>query len=96
MIAAANAYRLNNTKAGRENVESYASCWSTNTNFSITTMKITTIRDEHKAATRLTIDRLAARVLDFDLRYVLKRMEKEHEHEHKEGDHEKRAISSAS
>jgi DNA-binding FrmR family transcriptional regulator len=32
---------------------------------------------EQKAATRLTIDRLAARVLDFDLRYVLKRTEPE-------------------
>ena len=42
---------------------------------------------EHKAATRLTIDRLAARVLDFDLRYVLKRTE--HEHEHEEGDRRK-------
>jgi hypothetical protein len=40
---------------------------------------------EHKAATRLTIDRLAARVLDFDLRYVLKRTE----HEHEEGDRKK-------
>lgn len=35
--------------------------------------------EEHKKATRFTIDRLAARVLDFDLRYVLKRTERDHE-----------------
>lgn len=40
--------------------------------------------EEHKRATRHTIDRLAARVLDFDLRYVLKRTAPEHE----KGEHE--------
>jgi hypothetical protein len=35
--------------------------------------------EEHKTTARFTIDRLAARVLDFDLRYVLKRTEREHD-----------------
>jgi len=39
--------------------------------------------DEHKVASpRVFIDHLAARILDFDLRYVLKRMEQD-EDEHK-------------
>jgi hypothetical protein len=34
--------------------------------------------DDHRAATqRILIDRLAARILDFDLKYVLKRTERE-------------------
>jgi hypothetical protein len=89
MVAAANAYRLNQPKAGRENIESVRRLLEHEHRFLDHDDEDNDDTAEHKAATRLTIDRLAARVLDFDLRYVLKRMEKEHEHDHDEGDHRK-------
>lgn len=86
LAAAANAYRLNQPKAGKENIDAVRKLLAhehQNLDHDEDDSEDTA---EHKAATRLTIDRLAARVLDFDLRYVLKRMEREHEHE---GDHRK-------
>jgi hypothetical protein len=77
MAAAANAYRLNNTKAGKEHIMTMRQMLAKehrNLNHDDEDDDDT---EEHKVATRLTIDRLAARVLDFDLRYVLKRTDKE-------------------
>jgi hypothetical protein len=91
MVAAANAYRSNQPKAGKENIDSVRKLLEHEHRFLDHDDEDNDDTPEHKAATRLTIDRLAARVLDFDLRYVLKRMEHEHEHEHEhdEGDHRK-------
>jgi len=89
MAAAANAYRLNQPKAGREHIESLRKLLEHEHRFLDHDDEDNDDTPEHKAATRLTIDRLAARVLDFDLRYVLKRTEKEHEHDHDEGDRRK-------
>jgi hypothetical protein len=97
IVAAADAYRRNQSKAGKENIETVREM----------------LRREHKdidrdddeevqdgkhgdqnidhgaGSQRILIDRLAAHILDFDLQYVLKRMEKEHEHDHDEGDRRK-------
>ncbi len=89
MVAAANAFRNNQPKVGREHIESLRKLLEHEHRFLDHDDEDNDDTPEHKAATRLTIDRLAARVLDFDLRYVLKRMEKEHEHEHDGGDHRK-------
>jgi hypothetical protein len=89
MVAAANAFRNNQPKAGREHIESLRRLLDHEHRFLDHDDEDNDDTAEHKAATRLTIDRLAARVLDFDLRYVLKRMEKEHEHDHDDGDHKK-------
>jgi hypothetical protein len=89
MAAAADAYRHNQPKAGKEHIESLRKLLEHEHRFLDHDDEDNDDTAEHKTATRLTIDRLAARVLDFDLRYVLKRMEKEHEHEHDEGDHRK-------
>ena len=81
LAAAVDAYRLNNSKAGEEQIETIRKMLAKE-HYGID-------RDdaaEHKIATRLTIDRLAARVLDFDLRYVLKRMEHGHEENDKRKD----------
>ncbi len=85
LAAAADAYRLNNAKAGRENIEFVRKLLEHEHRFLDHDDEDNDDTAEHKAATRLTIDRLAARVLDFDLRYVLKRTE----HEHEEGDRRK-------
>ena len=82
MVAAANAYRSNQPKVGKEQIESVRKLLEHEHNYLDRDEEDHEDTAEHKAATRLTIDRLAARVLDFDLRYVLKRME----HEHDEGD----------
>jgi hypothetical protein len=91
LVAAANAFRNNQPKAGREHIESLRRLLDHEHRFLNHDDEDNDDTPEHKAATRLTIDRLAARVLDFDLRYVLKRMEREHEHEHDhdEGDRRK-------
>lgn len=78
MVAAANAYRLNNSKAGKEQIESVRKMLGHEHNYLDHDDEDNDDTPEHKAATRLTIDRLAARVLDFDLRCVLKRTEHEH------------------
>jgi hypothetical protein len=79
IVAAANAYRLNNAKAGKENVESVRKLLESEHKYLDHDDEDNEDTAEHKAATRLTIDRLAARVLDFDLGYVLKHSDKEHE-----------------
>lgn len=83
MVAAAEAYRLNNTKAGREHIKKIRELLEHEHKYLDHDEEDNDDTAEHKAATRLTIDRLAARVLDFDLRYVLKRTE------HEEGDKKK-------
>jgi hypothetical protein len=89
MVAAANAFRSNQLKAGREHIESLRKLLDREHKFLDHDDEDNEDTPEHKHATRNTIDRLAARVLDFDLRYVLKRMEHGHEHEHGEGDRSK-------
>jgi hypothetical protein len=89
MVAAANAFRHNQPKAGREHIESLRRLLEHEHKYLDHDDEDNDDTAEHKAATRFTIDRLAARVLDFDLRYVLKRTEKEHEHDHDEGDRRK-------
>ena len=76
MVAAAEAYRLNNTKAGRENIQTTRKLLAKE-HHNLDHDEDDDDTEEHKTSTRLTIDRLAARVLDFDLRYVLKRTGKE-------------------
>ena len=85
LAAAANAYRLNQPKVGREQIDSVRRMLDHEHKYLDHDDEDHDDTPEHKAATRMTIDRLAARVLDFDLRYVLKRTEKEHEHDHDEG-----------
>jgi hypothetical protein len=75
MVAAVDAYRLNNTKAGKEHIMTVRRMLAKEHHHLDHDDEDTDDTDEHKAATRLAIDRVAARVLDFDLRYVLKRME---------------------
>ena len=87
MVAAANAFRNNQPKAGKEHIESLRKLLDHEHKYLDHDDEDNDDTAEHKAATRLTIDRLAARVLDFDLRYVLKRTEKEHDHD--EGDRRK-------
>jgi hypothetical protein len=85
LISAADAYRLNNAKAGKEHIKKIRELLEHEHKYLDHDDEDNDDTPEHKAATRLTIDRLAARVLDFDLRYVLKRME----HEHEEGERRK-------
>jgi hypothetical protein len=87
IVAAADAYRRNQSKGGREHIESLRKLLEQEHRYLDHDDEDHDDTDEHKTATRFTIDRLAARVLDFDLRYVLKRSE--HEHEHEEGDRRK-------
>ncbi len=79
LVAATEAYRLNNTKAGREHLKKIRELLEHEHQYLDHDDEDNEDTPEHKAATRFTIDRLAARVLDFDLRYVLKRTEHEHE-----------------
>lgn len=87
MVAAANAYRSNQPKAGKEDIQSVRKLLEHEHQYLDHDDEDNEDTPEHKTATRLSIDRLAARVLDFDLRYVLKRAEKEHDHD--EGDRRK-------
>jgi hypothetical protein len=89
MVAAANAFRNNQPKVGREQIESLRKMLDREHKYLDRDDEDNEDTPEHKHATRLSIDRLAARVLDFDLRYVLKRMQKEHEHDHDGSDHRK-------
>lgn len=89
LVAAADAYRRNEPKVGKEHIELLRKMLEREHKYLDHDDEDNDDTAEHKAATRLTIDRLAARVLDFDLRYVLKRMEKEHEYDHDEGDRKK-------
>jgi hypothetical protein len=84
MVAAADAYRLSQPKAGKENIKAIRKLLEHEHKYLDHDDEDNDDTAEHKAATRLSIDRLAARVLDFDLRYVLKRTERE-EGERKKG-----------
>jgi hypothetical protein len=75
LAAAADAYRLNNAKAGREHIETLRKMLAKEHHHLDHDDEDDDDTEERKAVTRFTIDRLAARVLDFDLRYVLKRTE---------------------
>jgi hypothetical protein len=89
MIAAAEAYRLNNTKAGKEHIKTIRKMLSKEHHNLDHDDEDDEDTEERKHATRFTIDRLAARVLDFDLRYVLRRMEQAREKgRHEQDEHE--------
>lgn len=83
MVAAADAYRRNQPKVAREQLESLRKILEREHKHLDHDDEDHEDTDEHKTATRLTIDRLAARILDFDLKFVLKRAE------HEEGDRRK-------
>lgn len=86
LAAAADAYRLNNTKAGKEHIMTVRKMLAKEHHHVDHDDEDDDDTEERKTAPRFSIDRLAARVLDFDLRYVLKRTEREHEqHEGKKG-----------
>ncbi|TAJ81712.1 MAG: hypothetical protein EPO42_01830 [Gallionellaceae bacterium] len=83
LVSAADAYRRNQFKAGKEHIETLREILKRehkdidhddeNENG-----KRGERNDDHRPAPQRTlIDRLAARVLDFDLKYVIKRMERE-------------------
>lgn len=78
MVAAADAYRLNNTKTCKEYIKKIRELLEHEHKYLDHDDEDHEDTDDHKTATRFTIDRLAARVLDFDLRYVLRRIEGEH------------------
>ncbi len=77
--AAAESFRLNNPKAAREHIHTLRKMLDKEHRNLDHDDVDDDDTEERKTATRLSIDRLAARVLDFDLRYVLKRTEREHE-----------------
>jgi hypothetical protein len=79
LAAAADAYRLDNAKAGKDHIETLRKMLAKEHHNVDHDDEDNDDAEERKTATRFSIDRLAARVLDFDLRYVLKRMEREHE-----------------
>ncbi|ADE10727.1 hypothetical protein [Sideroxydans lithotrophicus] len=83
LVSATNAFRLNNSKAGKEQIETMRNMLGREHKYLDHDDEDNEDTTEHKTVTRLTIDRLAARVLDFDLRYVLKRTEYEHENSEK-------------
>jgi hypothetical protein len=84
LVSAAEAYRLNNPKASREHIHTLRKMLAKEHHHVDHDDEDDEDTEEHKVKTRFTIDRLAARVLDFDLRYVLKRTESE-EGERKKG-----------
>lgn len=79
LSSAANAFRMNQPKVAREQIEVVRKMLAKEHHHIDHDDEDDADTEEHKRATRFTIDRLAARVLDFDLRYVLKRTEREHE-----------------
>lgn len=82
LVASAEAYRLSNAKAGREHIETLRRMLAKEHHYLDHDEEDSDDAEERKAQTRFAIDRLAARVLDFDLRYVLKQMERDHEEDH--------------
>lgn len=84
LSSAANAFRMNQPKVAQEQIETVRKMLAKEHHHIDHDDEDDEDTEEHKRAIRLTIDRLAARVLDFDLRYVLKRTERVHEdHEQK-------------
>lgn len=86
IVSSADAYRRNQTKAGKEHIKTLREMLKREHKNLDQDDDDGEDSDEHKAVTRLTIDRLAARVLDFDLKYVLNRIEREKE-QHGDKDH---------
>lgn len=77
LTAAANAYRLNQPKAGKEHIQTLRKMLKKEHEDSDKDDEKEDGKHEGKhdnKSKRIPIDRLAARVLDFDLKYVLKRM----------------------
>lgn len=89
LVSAADAYRRNQLKAGKEHIETLREMLKREhkelDHDDDENGTHTERNDDHRATTqRILIDRLAARILDFDLKYVLKRTERE------DDDHKKR------
>lgn len=82
MVAAAESFRRNQLKAAKEHLETIHELIEKEHKHLDGEEDEMSEKDEHKPIARPNIDRLAARVLDFDLKYVLKRMERD-EDEHK-------------
>jgi hypothetical protein len=90
LVSAADAYRRNQFKAGKEHIETLREMLKLehkdldHDDDENENSKRGEKNDDHRAASqRILIDRLAARILDFDLKYVLKRTE------HEDDDHKK-------
>lgn len=79
LSSAANAFRMNQPKVAREQIEAVRKLLAKEHHYVEHDDEDDEDTEEHKRATRFTIDRLAARVLDFNLRYVLKRTERDHD-----------------
>jgi hypothetical protein len=84
LVSAADAYRRNQLKVGKEHIETLREMLKRehkdldHDDDENENGKHAEKNDDHRAATqRILIDRLAARILDFDLKYVLKRTERE-------------------
>lgn len=84
LVSAADAYRRNQLKAGKEHIETLREMLKRehkdldHDDNEYENGNRAEKNDDHRAANqRILIDRLAARVLDFDLKYVLKRMGKD-------------------
>lgn len=96
LVSAAEAYRLNNPKVAKEHIHTLRKMLAKEHHHVDNDDADDEDTEEHKRVTRRSIDRLAARVLDFDLRYVLKRMEQGHDKdgrgndEHRKDDPRKR------
>jgi len=75
LVAAAEAYRRNQAKAGKEHIETLREMLKRE--HKDLDHDDDEKNDDHRASSqRIMIDRLAARILEFDLKYVLKRMDK--------------------
>ena len=79
IVSAAEAFRLNDPKAAKEHIQTLRKILDKEHRGLENDDADDEDTEEHKQAARRSIDRLAARVLDFDLRYVLKRIEGGHE-----------------
>jgi hypothetical protein len=84
LVSAADAYRRNQLKAGKEHIETLREMLKRehqdldHDDDENENGKRAEKNDDHRAVNqRILIDRLAARILDFDLKYVLKRTERE-------------------
>jgi hypothetical protein len=82
LVSAADAYRRNQFKAGKEHIETLREMLKREHKDLDHDDEENAQRgernDDHRAVNqRILIDRLAARILDFDLKYVLKRTERE-------------------
>ncbi|MDO8313565.1 MAG: hypothetical protein Q7T25_16660, partial [Sideroxyarcus sp.] len=74
MAAAADAYRRNQPKAGKEHIETLRKMLRKEQPDADKEEGKDDKGDDHDTNKRTLIDKLAARILDFDLKYVTKRM----------------------